>query len=62
MKLLPEGITELDPNLQWMIRKHLRVLEDVVRGPRVSEAGEPSLREAERRIGRAVARWDRKAE
>ena len=62
MKLLPEGIAEQDPNLRWMIATHLRILEDVVRGPKASEASEPSLQEAEQNIGRAVARWDRKAE
>ncbi len=62
MKLLPEGINEQNPNLRWMIATHLCILEDVVRGPKAADASEPSLQEAERNIGRALARWDRKAE
>ena len=62
MKLLPEGIAELDPNLRWMITMHLRILEEVAREPRGSRTGALSLQEAQRRMGLAVVRWDRKAE
>ena len=62
MKLLPEGIAELDPNLRWMIRKHLRILEEAAREPRGSGTGELTLQETQRRMGDAVVRWDRKAE
>ena len=40
MKLLLEGIGEFDPNLQWMIMMHLRILEEVAREPRGSGTGE----------------------
>ena len=62
MKLLPEGIAELDPNHQWTITMHLRILEEVAREPRGSGTGELSLQEAQRRMGHAVVRWNRKAE
>ena len=62
MKLLPEGIAELDPNLRWMITMHLRILEEVAREPRGSGTGELSLQEAKWRMGHAVVIWDRKAE
>ena len=62
MKLLPEGITELDPNLQWMITMYLRILEEAARELRGSGTGEPTLQEAPLRMGDAVIRWDRKAE
>ena len=62
MKLFPEGIAELDPNHQWMITMHLRILEEVAREPRGSGTGDLSLQEAQRRMGRAVVRRDRKAE
>ena len=62
MKLLPEGIAELDPNHQWMITMHLRILEEVAREPRGSGTGDLSLQEGEWRMGHAVVMWDRKAE
>ena len=62
MILLPEKAIELDPNLRWMIPVHLRILEGVIRGPRGAKTGEPSLQEAERRMGLAVVRRDRRAE
>ena len=62
MKLLPEGIAELDPNLRWMITMHLRILEEAAREPRGSGTGELTLQETQRRMGDAVVLWDRKAE
>ena len=62
MKLLLEGIGELDPNHQWMITMHLRILEEVAREPRGSGTGDLSLQETEWRMGHAVVMWDRKAE
>ena len=62
MKLLPETIAELDPNLQWTIEMHLRILEEVARESEGSGTGEPSLHEAKRRMGHAVVQRDRKAE
>ena len=62
MKLLPEGITELDPNLRWTIKMHLRILEEAAREPRGSGTGELTLQETQRRMGDAVVGWDWKAE
>ena len=62
MRLLPEGVAELDPNIQWVVETHLRVLEEVVCGPMDPEPGAPSMEEAVERMRRAVRRKDRKAE
>ena len=62
MKLLPEGVAELDPNMQWSIATRLRIIEEVVLDPPGSGTGEPSMGEAEERMRRAVERGDRKAE
>ncbi len=62
MKSLPEGIAELDPNLRWLIDEILRILQEVVREPWDPYTGELTEQEAKRRIGHAVAKWDRKAE
>ena len=62
MKLLLEGIGELDPSHQWMITMYLRILEEVAREPRGSGTGDLSLQETQRRMGDAVVRWDWKAE
>ena len=62
MKLLPEGINELDPNLQWKIKMYLRILEEAAREPRGSGTGELTLQETQRRMGDAVVRRDWKAE
>ena len=62
MKLLPEKIAELDTNLQWTTTMHLCILEEVARESGGSGIGEPSLQEAQLRMGRAVVRRDRKAE
>ena len=62
MKLIPTNIAELDPNLQWTIATHLRILEDVAHESVGSGTGELSLHEAKQRMGRAVVQRDRKAE
>ena len=62
MKLLPEGINELDPNLRWKIKMYLRILEEAAREPRGSGTGELTLQETQRRMGDAVVRRDWKAE
>ena len=33
MRLLPEKVSELDPNFQWSVETHLQILEEVVLGP-----------------------------
>ena len=62
MKLLPEDVAELDPNIRWSIAIRLQILEEIVLGPEDSGTGEPSMEEAEERMRRAVERGDRKAE
>ena len=36
MRLLPEGITELDPNIRWAIEVRLQLIEEAVCGPPAS--------------------------
>ena len=62
MKLLPNSIAELDPNLQWSVEIHLRILEEVVLSTEPSEPRGLSKAEAERRMARAVVRGDWRAE
>ena len=47
MRLLPEGISDLDPNLRWIVGESLRLIEDVVCGLQTSGAGAPGMEEAE---------------
>ncbi len=62
MKLLPDNIAELDPNLQWTIATQLRILKEVARESGGSGTGELTLQEAQRRMGHAVVRRNWKAE
>ena len=62
MKLLPEDVAELDPNLQGTVKTAQQVLKEVVRGPDDSGTDEPSIEEAGRRIRSAVERKDGEAE
>ena len=62
MRLLPEVIAELDPNIRWEMAKYLRIIEEVVLGPEVSDTGAPTMEETFRRMGQAVVRKDKKAE
>ena len=62
MRLLPEKVSELNPNFRWVIKTRLRIIEDVVLGPPVSGSDPPTMEEAEERMGRAVVLRDRKAE
>ena len=41
MRLLPEGIAELDPNIRWDIATRLQLIEDVVLGPRTPASAHP---------------------
>ena len=62
MRLLPEKVSELDPNFRWSVETHLQILEEIVLGPPVSGSDAPTMEEAEERMGRAVVLPDRKAE
>ena len=62
MKLLPEDVAELDPNLQGTVKTAQQILKEVVRGPDDSGTDEPSIEEAGRRIRSAVERNDGEAE
>ena len=62
MRLLPERVPELNPNLRWFITTRLRIIKEVVLGPPVSGTGAPTMQEGWKRMGRAVVRRDRKAE
>ena len=45
MRLLPEGISDLDPNLRWIVGESLRLMEEVVCGLQTSGAGAPGMEE-----------------
>ena len=62
MRLLPEVIAELDPNIRWQMAKYLQIMEEVVLGPEVSDTGAPTMEETFRSMGQAVVRKDKKAE
>ena len=46
MRLLPEGISDLDPTIRWIVEESLRIMEEVVCGPQASGAGAPGMEEA----------------
>ena len=62
MKLLPEGVAELDPNIRWVIATQLQIIKEIVLGSEVSDGRTPTMEEGWRRMGRAVVRQDKKAE
>ena len=62
MRFRPQSVDELDPNIRWGIKMRLRLFEEVVFGPHVSWFGAPGKDEAMKRIMRALARGDWKAE
>ena len=62
MRFRPQSVDELDPNIRWGIKMRLRLIEEVVTGPRISWIGAPGKDEAMKRIMRALARKDWKAE
>ncbi len=62
MRLLPENISELDPNLRWGVALRLQILEAIACDPQAFEAGPPGMEESWQRAWQAVARRDRKAE
>ena len=62
MRFRPQSVDELDPNIRWGIKMRLRLIEEVVFGPHVSWFCAPGKDEAMKRIMRALARGDRKAE
>ena len=46
MRLLPEGISDLDPNIRWIVEERLRLIKEVVCGLQTSGAGAPGMEEA----------------
>ena len=62
MRFRPQSVDELDPNIRWGIKMRLRLIEEVVTGPHVSWIGAPGKDEAMKRIMRALAQGDWKAE
>ena len=62
MRLLPEKVSELDPNIRWEVETHLRIIEEVVLGSQVSVIDAPSREDAGERLSRAVSRRDGEAE
>ena len=62
MRLLPEEVAELAPNIRWIIERRLQLIKKVARGPQDSGTGAPGKEEAMERIRRAVERRDREAE
>ena len=61
MRLLPEGIDEVGPNLQWAIECQLRFIEEVACAPQASGTGGPGKEEAMERIRRVLKRRDKEA-
>ena len=62
MRLLPEVIAELDPNIRWAIATRLRIIKEIACGPLFSVTGAPTMEEGWNRMGRAVVLRDWKAE
>ena len=62
MRLLPEDITEISPNLRWGVALRLLILQEIARDPQAFEAGEIGMEESWERAWQAVARKDPKAE
>ena len=50
MRLIPQSVDELDPNLRWGVAMRLRLIEEVVGGPQVSWVDAPGKEEAMKRI------------
>ena len=61
MRLLPEGIDETGPHLQWAIERQLRLIEEVVCAPQATGTGGTGKEEAMERIRRALKRKDKEA-
>ena len=61
MRLLPEGIGETGPNLQWAIECQLQLIEEVACAPQASGTGGPGREEAMEPIRRALKRRDKEA-
>ena len=62
MKSMPNGISELDPNLLWVIGNYLNLIEEFACSPEAFGTGGPAGVEAMDRIRLAVVRRDEKAE
>ena len=64
MKMLPEYVAELDPNIRGTVKTRLQIFDDVFGSshPEDFGTGEPSIEEAGQRIRSAVERKDGKAE
>ena len=61
MRLLPEGIDETGPNLQWAIECQLRLIEEVACAPQAAVVGGPGREEATEPIRRALKQRDKEA-
>ena len=64
MKMLPEYVAELDPNIRGTVKTRLQIFDDVFGSSHPDDfgTGEPSIEEAGQRIRSAVERKDGKAE
>ena len=62
MRLWPEGIDEMSANYRWGVEWRLRMIEEVVSAPQVSETGEPGMEESMERARRTAQRGDTEAE
>ena len=62
MRLLALDDATVDANFKWIIDTHLQVFEQIVCGPPVSKAGQPSMEEGEAALHWAIARRDAEAE
>ena len=62
MRLLPEEIAELNPNIQWDVQTLLQVIEEVVCDSQVSGTSAPTKEEETDRMRQAVEARDKQAE
>ena len=62
MRLFPEDISEVDPNLRWGAALRMQMLQELASDPQGFEARAPEMEESWKRGWRAVRRRNRKAE
>ena len=62
MRLESTGLSDLVPNVLWLIKKRIQIFEEVVLDSHASGSGGPDIREATERMHRACEMNDREAE
>ena len=56
MRLLPQGVADVDPILRWFIELRLQLIEEAACGPQASWTGAPGMEEGRERILRSLGR------